>query len=358
LVEIKAKRETYAGIPSQQGFVLAATLWVVAIMFVAVGILHGYVQQKLQVGSQAKASLHQRLNSYSTEQTLLYLLSSSRMTRSGMTFSQSRTTELLTEDGLFISDAVGDELTLDGVVYHGIGNTVFSLQDSAGLIALNAPDPLDLAAVLEKYDASASSTTRLISCLKDYIDANELVSLSGAERQDYSRIGLPLPTNDYLRSESELFQVMGWRDWLNARPHVDWQNWFSVRKGSVINLNTMPKTLLMNYLGLSEDLSDKLIVERRTNPFRTVEDFVLRTGFPLNLVEEKYRFFPSSELRISLWNKGGGQAQVISLQLTPNGLYGPWLVNYEYSVQRGNDNNEPLAIRQTTLFGHTLGDDR
>jgi hypothetical protein len=78
----------------------------------------------------------------------------------------------------------------------------------------------------------------------------------------------------------------------------------------------------------------------------------------MNLNEEKYRFFPSSELRISLWNKGGGQAQVISLQLTPNGLYGPWLVNYEYSVQRGNDNNEPLAIRQTTLFGHTLGDDR
>ena len=343
---------------AQQGFILAATLWILAIMFIVVGIFHTYVQQKLQVGMQAKANLQQHLDRHSTEQTLLYLLASSRMTRSGMTFSQSRAAELLTEDGLFISDAIGDELALDGVSYRGIGNAVFNLQDSAGLIALNAPDPLDLAAILEKYDGNASITTQLMSCLKDYIDANELVSLSGAERQDYARRGLPLPTNDYLRSESELFHVMGWRDWLNAHPEVNWQDWFSVRKGTVINLNTMPKALLINYLGLSEDLSDKLILERRTNPFRNVEDFVRRTYLPLNLIEEKYRFFPSSELRISLWNKGGGQAQVISLQLTPNGLYGPWLVNYEYSVQRGNDNNEPLAIRQTTLFGHTLGDDR
>lgn len=343
---------------SQQGFILAATLWTLAIMFIVVGIFHSYVQQKLQVGMQAKANLQHRLDRHSTEQTLLYFIGSSRMTRSGMTFSQQLDEEFITEEGMLISDAVGDELTLDGAVYRGIGETRFAVQELSGLVAINVPNPLDLAAIIDKYDANPVVRTQLISRLQDYIDANELVSLSGAERNDYARLQLPLPTNDYLRSEAELFRVMGWGDWLNSHPQVDWQAWFSVRRDSVMNLNTMPKTLLMNYLGLSEELADQLVLERKANPFRNVADFVLRTNLPMNLDDDKYRFFPSNELRISLWNKGGGQAQVISLQLTPNGLYGPWLVNYEYSVQRGNDNNEPLAIQQTALFGHTLGDDR
>lgn len=342
----------------QQGFILAATLWTLAIMFIVVGIFHSYVQQKLQVGVQAKAHLQQRLDSHSTEQTLLYLLASSRMTRSGMTFVQHMDEQFLTSEGFLITDAVGDELTLDSTVYQGIGEIHFAIQDLAGLVAINVPNPLDLKAIIDKYDPNQVARSQLISRLQDYIDANEMVSLSGAERDDYARLQLPLPTNDYLRSEAELFQVMGWSDWLNTHPQIDWQTWFSVRKDSVMNLNSMPKTLLINYLGLSQELADQLVMERKANPFRSVADFVVRTNLPMNLNEEKYRFFPSSELRISLWNKGGGQAQVISLQLTPNGLYGPWLVNYEYSVQRGNDSNEPLAIRQTTLFGHTLGDDR
>lgn len=343
---------------SQQGFILAATLWTLAIMFIVVGIFHSYVQQKLQVGMQAKANLQQRLDRHSTGQTLLYLLASSRMTRSGMTFVQQRDEEFISEEGFLITDAVGDELTLDSAVYQGIGTTHFAVQDLAGLVAINVANPLDLSAVIDKYDPNRVVRTQLISRLQDYIDANDLVSLSGAEREDYARQKLPLPTNDYLRSETELFRVMGWGDWLNTHPQVDWQTWFSVRKDSVMNLNTMPKTLLMNYLGLSQELTDQLVLERKANPFRSVADFVVRTNLPMNLNEEKYRFFPSSELRISLWNKGGGQAQVISLQLTPNGLYGPWLVNYEYSVQRGNDNNEPSALQQTRLFGYTLGDDR
>src|SRR5690606_21179235 len=73
---------------SQRGFILAATLWVLAIMFIAVGIFHGYVQQKLAVGFQAKINIQRKLDQQSTKQTLLYLLATSRMTRAGLTFSQ------------------------------------------------------------------------------------------------------------------------------------------------------------------------------------------------------------------------------------------------------------------------------
>lgn len=345
-------------IKQQRGFILAATLWTLAIMFIVVGIFHAYVQQKLQLGITAKANLQQRLDRHSTAQTLLYLLASSRMTRSGLTFNQQQGELLQTEDGVLISDTVGDELWLDGTAYSGINGTGFSLQDSSGLLSINAPGAIEVASLVDKYESSRAVRTQLISCLQDYVDANDLVSLVGAERWDYERMQLPLPPNDYLRSEAELLRVMGWREWLSAHPQIDWQSWFSVRKNPALNPNTVPKSLLVHYFGLPNQLADDLLAVRRKSAFQSLQDFASLTGLPMNLDEDQYRFFPSRELRISLWNNGGGQAQVISLQLTPNGLYGPWQVDYEYNIRRENDNNEPLAIWQTPLFGHTLGDNR
>jgi hypothetical protein len=344
-------------LPHQQGFILAATLWTLAIMFIVVGIFHTYVQQKLQVGIQAKANLQHQLDRESTKQTMLYLLASSRMTLAGVTFQQAGA-EARNEDGLISNRPVGDELFLDDSVYIGINDSLFNVQDGNGLISLNAANPADLIALVEKYETELVARTQLMSRLKDYIDANSLISLAGAEVDDYRRQRLMPPTNDLLRSEVELTRVMGWQAWLNKHPEIDIQNWFSVGRDPTLNLNTMPKALLIEYFGMREELADKLVTERKTNPFLSVSDFVQRTNLLIDLNDLKYRFFPSNHYKLSIWNKWGGQAQVISLQLTPNGLYGPWLVNYEYSVQRVNDNNEPLALRQTRLFGHTMGSDR
>ncbi len=345
----------------EQGFILAATLWVLAIMFIAVGIFHTYVQHKIQLGIQAKENVQGRLDRYSTAQTLLYLLGSSRMTRSGLTFAVQRDEDYLTEEGFLISDPVGDEMLLDGTHYLGFGSGQFAVQELSGLIAINVPNPLDLAAMIGKFDSNPVNRSQMISRLQDYIDANEQVSLSGAEKEDYLRLGITPLTNDFLRSETELYRVLGWQQWLDAHPQFRWQEWLSVRRDSVMNLNTMPKSLLIGYVGLNEETANLLIQERVTNPFRTVADFVARTGLPMNMDEEKYRFFPSNEFRLSLWNRGG-QAEVISLQLTPNGIYGPWQINYQYSVQRVNENNPTsppaLVLEQTRLFGHALGDKR
>lgn len=340
----------------QEGFILAAVLWVLAIMLIAVGIFHSYVQRKLSIGIQAKAHIQQGLNNYSTEQTLLYVLSTSRKTLAGVTFS-TLTSEQVQNENFSYTSAVGDELLLDGSVYRGIGDSKFSLQDSAGLISVNAEDQSILLDFFNHFETDAGVKMRLLAALHDYIDADEVVSLSGAEKQDYMAAAMPPPPNDYLRTPSELFRVMGWREWLNAHAQFDVQNWITVSRFTVMNLNTMPKSLLRSYLGLNEDLVDQLIVERRTNPFRTTDDFVSRAKLPLSLDEERFRFLPGNELRLRIWNSGGGQARLISLQLTPNGLLGPWLVDYEYSVQSVENNNEALAIRQSTLFDHALDDD-
>lgn len=274
-----------------------------------------------------------------------------------MTFSQLTQAQSLDENFSFTS-AIGDELWMDSTVYQGLGDTEFSVQDNGGLIAVNAPDVSVISNFMDRFEPDPGNRTRLISALQDYIDADDLLSLSGAEKLDYTAANMPSPTNDYLRTPLELSRVMGWRDWLVRHSEFDVQNWLSVGRFGVMNLNTMPKSLLMKYLGLSDQLTDQLIVERKTNPFRSVEDFVLRTNLLLSLDEDRYRFLPGNEMRLRIWNKGGGQARLISLQLTPNGLLGPWQVDYEYSVQSVENNNEALAIRQSTLFNTALGNDR
>lgn len=341
---------------SQQGFILAAVLWTLAIMLIAVGIFHAYVERKVAVGLQAKAHIQQQLDNYSTEQTLMYLLGCSRFTLAGMTFSQLSLAQSQDENFSYTS-AVGDELWMDSTVYQGLGDAQFSIQDNGGLIPLNAPDPTVISDFIARFEPDLGTKTRLISALQDYVDADELLNLSGAEKLDYVAKNKPAPTNDFLRTPSELERVMGWQEWLAAHPDLEVQNWLSIGRFSVMNLNTMPKSLLMKYLGLNEQLTDQLIVERKTNPFRSVEDFILRTNLILTLDEDRHRFLPSNELRLKIWNKGGGQAKLISLQLTPNGLMGPWQVDYEYSVQSVENNNEALAIRQSTLFNSALGDD-
>ena len=339
----------------QQGFILAAVLWTLAIMLIAVGIFHSYVQRKLSVGIQAKAHIQQQLDNYSTEQTLLYLLASSRFTLAGMTFSQLTMSQSQDENFSFNS-AVGDELWMDGTVYQGLGDVQFSVQDNGGLIPINAPDPSVISHLLDRFEQDLGTKTRLISALQDYEDADDLLNLSGAEKLDYEAKNMLPPTNDFLRTPSELTRVMGWREWLAQHSEFDVANWLSSGRFGILNLNTMPKSLLMKYLGLPEQLAEQLIVERKTNPFRSVEDFVLRTNLILTLDEDRHRFLPGNELRLKIWNKGGGQARLISLQLTPNGLLGPWQVDYEYSVQSVENNNEALAIRQSTLFNSALGD--
>jgi hypothetical protein len=226
------------------------------------------------------------------------------------------------------------------------------------LVDLNAPDLTNLQLFLDKLEPSPIIRTRLLNSLTDYIDSDDLINIGGAEKQDYLAKGMAAPTNDYLRSPAELQNVYTWNEWLKLHPNVDYLHWFGYARSTVMNVNAMSKDLLVLVIGLSPADAERYIIERRTNPVAYIAELGARYRIPDQPdFEERYRTFPSRLLRLSFWNKGGGQARTISLQLTPNGLLGPWQVDYEYSVQSVNKNNEPLAIRQSTLFQPALGDD-
>lgn len=342
----------------QQGFILAAVLWAVAIIFIIAGIFHHYVQEKIKIGMQAKSHLQQQLDLQSTKQTLFYVLSTSRLTRAGMTLSRQSIFEYIDiEEGTLNIDPVGDEMLLDGTSYLGLGGSAFYVQDLMGLVALNAPDNYDLQRLMVNQEPNAQVNQQLLTALQDYIDANDTLSLAGAEKYEYERVGLMPPTNDYLRSEIELQRVYGWAPWLDLNPQFKWQEWLSVRRYSMINPNSMPKSLMQAYFGVTEEVATQLTNERHKTPFINLEDFFLRSGISEGLTDENTRFFFGNEFQVCLWSLGGGQAELISLQLTPAGPYGPWQINYQYQAPINRRDHEPSALQQTHLFGHALGDD-
>lgn len=339
----------------QGGFILAAVMWVLACMFIAVGFFHAFVERKVALGIDAKVQVQSRLDMHSTEQTLLYLLATSRFTLAGMSFIPLAP-ELVGDDNSSYLQPVGDELRLDGATYQGIGNTYFSLQDNAGLLSLNSLDHEPLEKFFRGMGASRIDYSRLIAAKVDYIDPDDNETFSGAERASYTAKNLPPPANDFLRTPEELSRVMGWQAYLNSQSITHYHSLFSARRFGLMNLNAMPKQLLINYLGLNENAANNLIQERVTNPLRSGDDFLSRTGGQARIDTELFRYVPSRNISLWFWRNGGGQARLISLQLSPNGLPGPWLVDYEYSIEPPENNSEPLVIRQTSLFNPALGD--
>jgi len=333
----------------QQGFVLAASLWMLAIIFMLAGSFHSFVQRKVEAALQAKTAISAKLDQHSTSQTLTYMFATQRVTRAGLVPYRELAGSYRDAEGHVLSDSLGDEIRLDGTWYKGLGGVFFSLQDEAGLLPLNSSVVNRLSWLLKAYDVDQIKAGRLLDRLADYTDANDLVRLSGAETQDYAEVGLALPSNDYLRTAPELRRVMGWSEWL-ADESLNLPAWFAPKRSSLINLNTVPADLLALMLGISVAELEGLLHIREERAFNKVADFQARSGVRLAWSEDFYRFFPSNRIKLRMASAELGQLQVIGIQYTARGLLGPWLVDYNYTTDQMDGDRSSAERAPGPLF--------
>ena len=84
----------------------------------------------------------------------------------------------------------------------------------------------------KKPDASA----RMVDALKDWVDADDLTSLNGAEKRDYEKMGFKgLPYNRPFKDLDEMLLVRGMEALNVVRP--DWREWFTVYGDGRIDIN-------------------------------------------------------------------------------------------------------------------------
>lgn len=308
---------------SQSGFVLMAAIWLTLIMFVLAGVFNAFASNELERAVYSKARLKSYLEEVATEHSLLFLIATRSADRSG----------LLLEDS-------GSVIKLDGQSYIGFGSAVFSINDQAGLIGLNAANSYHLNNLLKRFENRRIIRRSLQTALYDYIDVDDNPRLGGRESAAYRVANLEEPTNDYLVTVDELRKVYGWSDWLENQKTFDVQSWLSTNWRSRLNINNAPESLLYHALPLDESITLNLIERRKQRPFLDMSDLTSTLNLQATLDEDYFTFLPSDQFRFRIYSGEHSRILTLSVSSTPMDIRHPWVVNYRYYYERDFDTAE------------------
>jgi DNA uptake protein ComE-like DNA-binding protein len=294
----------------QGGFVLVATLWVLVIVAIAAGYFSERVARSVALAQQSRQNTRAVIDMAGTRAEILYRLGTTSMT----------------EYGLGRGSAA---INLDDRPYRGLGDTLIRLQDTRGLLNLNLTDDDRLQRFLGLLGIAAERRGHLIDTLRDYIDADKLHRLNGAEDEEYLALNLPPPANRDLLTPWEARRIIGWRD----APQL-WQNARLVELSTVglsmgINPNTAPAEVLATLPGVTEEMAQIIMARRKLAPITHEGQVVDITSVPLNFpIGMGIIAIPSDTLRITQSGRGLPWAIQYSIKLTPNGSDAPWRTDY------------------------------
>lgn len=314
-----------------EGFILVATLWVLAILTVLAAYVDGVTASDIDRALQARQALTRELDRRSTEATVVYLLVTGRMNYRGLIYEREQRFASDIDDGVSLPQFGEGALTVTDEVYAGLGGTNFAIQDELGLVPVNTPASPIFAAVLEGVGVSPRDAQLIAARVEDYVDVDYDLSLNGAERFDYEMRGLPPPPNWIMVSPLEMRRVLGVGELITP---AQWQRLLpvlSMRQATGYNFNLMPPKVLAAVVGLDEAAMEPVVEARKERPIWSLNRLVMLTGVRLNLDEMSLRRAPSGYVRIATWNEGQGVRHLSGVELTPFGERTPWRKDYGYS---------------------------
>lgn len=293
----------------QRGFILVLTLWVLVIVALAAGYFAERVVRATELAQQSSQNTHALLDMSSTQADILYRLS----------------TTSITEYGLGRGNTL---ITLDNRPYQGIGNTIVRLQDNRGLLNLNTADDGRLQRLLGLLDIPPEQRGHLIDTLHDYTDSDTAHRLNGAEEDDYLALNLPPPSNTSLTTSWEVKHIIGWRDYPQLWQQGRLAELTTTSTAFGINPNTASAEVLTTLPGISEQLAQLVITQRKLAPIINVGQFSQLTGLPEQQFEALIGVIPSNALRITQSASGLAWALQYNITLTPNNVEAPWRTDY------------------------------
>lgn len=346
----------------QRGFVLAITLWLLAGMAVAVALITLWAREEVAAATADRDALEDEAAALALKETLLYLAATREFTRGGLRQGVldegERAVRRLDEFGALDKSPGGDELSLDGSVYAGLGAVRFTLQDHAGRFPLVLPDAPRLDALIAAAGVDPAAAPALRDAYLDYVDADRLARLNGAEEREYTREDRLPPPNRFLLALPELRRIRGW-DVLDPAILERFESLSQPYVNGPINLNAAPDGVLAALVGGECSGRCSLIrSERRRSPFTHAPDFEARIGVELpGDAFVDYRVAPSESFELTIWGRTG-VAWRLHVRLTPLAdKAGPWTVLAAHPVTRPPDDATAQIPESPLLADATLGGD-
>ena len=314
-----------------EGFILVATLWVLAILTVLAAYIDGVTASDIDRALAARQALARELDRRSTEAAVVYLLATGRMNYRGLIYERAQRFASDSGDGISVPQVGDGALTVTDEVYAGLGEARFSIQDELGLAPVNSPASSILVATLESVGISPPDARLIAARIQDYVDVDYTLSLNGAERFDYESRGLPPPANWIMASPMEVRRVLGVSELITPGQWRRLVPLLSMRQAMGYNFNVMPAGVLAAVVGLDESAVQPVVEARKERPIWSLSRLAMLTGIHVELDELSLRTMPSEYLRISSWSRGSGVRHVSGVQLTPSGAFAPWRKDYGYS---------------------------
>lgn len=282
----------------ESGMVLLSVLAVTIVLSLLIAAASTMISKRITLATQAKQQLHQKMLAYQTRDELIYLLSTQRATRAGI--SQGIKAEgLELQDGHWVSYYTGDELRVDGYTYkasNDFAEIEYEIQASNGLIPINASSQFWLKSWLIAQNVDYFDSIKYAESLADYADPDDWIRPAGAERRTYQLNDLPAPSNFLLQNCSEIHNVYSWHN--EAELTRSLVNHCSIRRSNGLNLNAAPAALLTQ---LWPEKANNVIKKRQHGQWLLdSSEATIALGNLSGISEEYLEFIPSSNYTISL----------------------------------------------------------
>lgn len=340
-----------------RGFVLVLVLAMLVILSLLAGGIAATTARLAEQSQQRAQRMQDEVDIASTRATVMYLLSTQRMTLGGLTvdrlvsFRGEGIREMQSDQDLESILPIGNEIALDARPYRGLGEARFAMQDDYGLFGVNWNPPWMLQRLLDQGGGSKTTPPQtLINRLMDYQDTDNLYRLNSAEADGYRRAGLRPPTNRPLATPMELMRVIGWQEALAFLSPAELNDTISSEAIAVVNVNTAPARVLRTIEGVDEDMAARVVAFRKTQPFLTEVAFFEFLGLRKS-AEAPIAVYPAMSGTLKLWPSHGGQVGLVHWTLTPVENGGrPWREDYELIQSQANASDAVAYPVRSRLF--------
>ena len=337
-----------------QGFVLVATIWILAglaliVAFIATQL--GNLQQQSFAMEQDRVAT---LDSMAVESVTLYIAATRGTSYAGLRTNYYAA--VAPEFDPFSADAytaTGDELRLDNRRYSVRNGHSIQLQDAGSLVSLRSDRLQPLRKLLNDYELSRSEVDRLVSTLTDYVDRDDVPLLNGAEKRDYRKAGMLPPTNRFLASPLQLYNVLGWERYLDSLPGL--LDEITIYVADRENYNSMTPRGLGNLDEQDKSDVERILRYREDEAFTSLREVLRETGNVFQRDPFSVSFVPSRYLRMKITDPGNISEQWLGITLTPDSNQAPWQIDYRIAgtnteTKNVSDSRLLTEAPPTTLF--------
>ena len=316
------------------GFALPAVLAVTGVVTIVFLVAITALANLTAEAAAARARLRFMEHALTAEANITLMAATEPFAPQGMEIGGlRRVSEFLGATPSYASGLPVAELWLDGRPYGlEVGNSmlVVGLRDQAGLINLSLLDEAGLDRLAEATGISPSVRRDLWPRLQDYIDADDLESLNGAEAGDYTDGG---PANRKLLTGQEWLSILGVRD------AIDVTRWRRLRDEVVAdateasaNINTASSQTLQIRFGLTETEAQAVIAARERAPILSMADVGPIVGRDIGVDPLGIYAYPSGRIIFTIRDTQSSWIYRGRLALTPG------------------DPDQPFWIDQTETF--------